>query len=94
MATFQLSSATSLNLGRSQNGVLGNGITEHKILGLPKLKTFADDKSNVTQNVQVVLHRIENIVGKRRKCWLPAFSSFPTLFSKGFFLQSKVVIVW
>ena len=25
IATFQLSSAASLNLGRSQNGVLGNG---------------------------------------------------------------------
>ena len=26
IATFQLSSAASLNLGRSQNGVLGNGL--------------------------------------------------------------------
>ena len=26
IATFQLSSAPSLNLGRSQNGVLGNGL--------------------------------------------------------------------
>ena len=26
IATFQLSSAVSLNLGRSQNGVLGNGL--------------------------------------------------------------------
>ena len=26
MATFQLSSAASLNLGWSQNGVLGNGL--------------------------------------------------------------------
>ena len=22
--------------------------------------------------------------GKRRKCWLPAFSPFPTMFSKGY----------
>ena len=28
VATFQLSSAASLNLGRSQNGVLGNGLTQ------------------------------------------------------------------
>ena len=27
--------------------------------------------------------RVENIVGKRRKCWLPAFSPFPKMFSKG-----------
>ena len=25
--------------------------------------------------------------GKRRKCWLPAFSPFPTVFSKGFLLK-------
>ena len=30
--------------------------------------------------------------GKRRKCWLPAFSPFPTMISKGFFL--KVVKSW
>ena len=31
IATFQLSSAASLNLGRSQNGVLGNGLNEMKV---------------------------------------------------------------
>ena len=25
--------------------------------------------------------------GKRRKCWLPALSLFPTMFSKGFFFK-------
>ena len=33
--------------------------------------------------------------GKRRKCWLPEFSSFPTMFSKHSCSESsKVVIVW
>ena len=27
-----------------------------------------------------------NHFGKRRKCWLPAFSPFPKMFSKTFFL--------
>ena len=27
--------------------------------------------------------------GKRRKCWLPAFSCFPTIFSKGHILSRK-----
>ena len=31
-----------------------------------------------------VFDGVENIVGKRRKCWLPAFSPFPTMFSKVF----------
>ena len=30
--------------------------------------------------------------GKRRKCWLPAFSPFPTMFSKGFFF--RVIRSW
>ena len=31
-----------------------------------------------------VFDRVENIVGKGGKSWLPAFSVFPTMFSKGF----------
>ena len=34
-----------------------------------------------------VFNRIENIVGKRRKCFLRAFSTLPTLFSKNFFFR-------
>ena len=38
-----------------------------------------------------VFDRAENIVGSEsRECWLPAFSPFPTMFSKGFF--PRVVI--
>ena len=51
-----------------------------KILDWSKLKAFADDKSKVTQNLKFVLGRVENIV-------LPAFSPFPTMFSKGFFFR-------
>ena len=41
-----------------------NPLPDDKILGLLKLKPFADDKLlNVTQNVKIVFHRIENIVG-------------------------------
>ena len=62
-------------------------LPDDKILGLPKKKTFADHKLNVNQNVEVVFHWIGKHCGKRRKCWLPVFSSFPTMFSKGFSLQ-------
>ena len=41
-----------------------NPLPDDKILSLPKLKAFADDKSNVTQNIKVVFHRIEKILGK------------------------------
>ena len=51
-----------------------------------KLKAFADDKINEAQMMISVLDRVENW-GKRRKCWLSAFSPFSTMFSKGFLLR-------
>ena len=46
-----------------------------KFLDWFKLKAFADDKINVTEKWKFVLGRAQNI--------LPAFSPFPTMFSKG-----------
>ena len=71
-----------------------NPLPDDKILGLPKLKAFADNKSNVTQNNEVVLHRIENIVGKEENAGYQHFVLFPQCFQKAFsFSSSKVVIV-
>ena len=36
-----------------------------QILAMSKLKPFADDKINVTQNIKLVFHRVENLVGNR-----------------------------
>ena len=41
-----------------QKGGFFNPLPVDKILGLPKLKAIADDKLNVTRNVEVVFHRI------------------------------------
>ena len=41
-----------------------NPLPDDKTLDWSKLKAFADDKLNVTQNIKVVFHRIDNIVGK------------------------------
>ena len=72
-----------------------NPLTDDKILGLPKLKAFADDKSNVTQNIQVVFHRTENIVEKEENAGYQHFLLFPQCFQKAFSSSaSKVVIVW
>ena len=49
------------------------------------IESIADDNIYVYQKLTFVLRRVENLVGKKRKCWLPAFSLFPTMFSKGFF---------
>ena len=57
--------------------VLLNPLPDHKILGLPKLKAFADDKLNVTQNIEVVFHRIENIVENEENAGDQHFILFP-----------------
>ena len=49
-----------------------------------KFKAFAGNKLIKTQNPKFVLRSVENIVGRRKKCWLTAFSPLPTIFSKAF----------
>ena len=53
---------------------------------MTKFKAFAD-KLNVAKILISVFGKAESIVGKGKKWWLLAFSSFPTIFSKGFFLM-------
>ena len=55
-----------------------NSLPNDNILDQPKLKVFADDNLNVAKMISLY-HIVENLVGKRRKCWSP------TMFSKGFF---------
>ena len=64
-----------------------NPLPDNKILGLPKLKAFADDKLNVTQNI--------NIVRKEENAGCQHFLLFPQCFQKAFSSRaSNVVIVW
>ena len=58
-----------------------DSLPNYKILDRSKLKAFADDKIYKNKKLKFGLERIEN-VGKRRKCWLPAFSPSPTMFLK------------
>ena len=57
-------------------------LPNYKFWDVTKLKAFADDKLKVAKMTIFLLERAENTWGKRRKCWLPAFSPFPTVFSK------------
>ena len=56
-----------------------NPLPDDKILGLSKFKAVADNKLNVTQNVKVVFHRIEN-VGKEENAGYQHFFLFPQSF--------------
>ena len=55
------------------------------------MKAFSNDKIKVTEKLKFVKGRVEKHCGKWRKCWLPAFSPFPTMFSKGLLVFHRVV---
>ena len=76
--------ATQAGHNETSNYETFNPLPDDKLLGLPKLKAFADDKLNVTQNVKVVFHRIENIVGKEENAGYQHFLLFPQCFQKAF----------
>ena len=71
-----------------------NSLPNDKFLDWSKLEAFADNKTNVTLNRNSFWDGGKRC-GKRRKCWLPAFSPFHTIFSKLSFPEVlKVGIVW
>ena len=63
-----------------------NSLPNDKLLDRSELKAFADNKMNVTKT-EILSGIVREHCGKRRKCWLPAFSPFPTMFSKGFIFR-------
>ena len=63
-----------------------NPLPNDKNLDMTKLKAFADDKLNIAETMISLFSSKENS-GKRKKCLLPAFSPFPTVFSKVFFFR-------
>ena len=64
-------------------------LQNNKISDCSTLKAFVDDKLNIFKMMISIFDRLENTVGKRRKCWFPAFSPFPTVFSKAFLLGGR-----
>ena len=70
-----------------QSTLLIKSLPNDEILDWSKLKPFADDKIKILKMMIFVFDRVENIVGKRRKYWLPAFSPLPSMFPKGFLLR-------
>ena len=54
---------------------------------MSKLKAFADDKIIVISKIEFWFWKSGKHYGKRRKCWLLAFSPCPTIFLKDFLLR-------
>ena len=56
-------------------------------MDLTKSKAITDDISNVVKKAEVVFDRKENNAEKGKKCWIPTFPPFLTMFSKAFFVK-------
>ena len=67
---------------------LTNSLPNNKILGWSNLEAFADDKIIVTEKVELVLGRVENIAGKRENAGYQHFLLFPQFF-QGFLIQGR-----
>ena len=63
---------------------LFNSLTYEKFLDWSKLKALADEKIN-NLITKILCEMDRKHCGKKRKCWLPAFSPFPTMFSRDLF---------
>ena len=61
-----------------------NPFPHDKILDQTRLKTFADDKLNVTKMIISVFDRVENIVGKGEIARTSNFSFFHNVFKRLF----------
>ena len=64
-----------------------NSAPKDKSLDQSKLIAFADNEKNATQKLTFVKDKDGKHCGTRIKCWLAAFSPFPTMLSKGYFLR-------
>ena len=64
-----------------------NSSPNDKFLDWSKLEALADNRINVIEKSKFVFGTGRKHCGKRRKCWLPAFSPFLTMFSIGLFLR-------
>ena len=67
---------------------LFNPLPNNKVWGLSKWKAFADDIKCISK-LEICFSKGRKQFGKRRKYWLPAFSPFPSMFSKAFFFQGR-----
>ena len=66
-----------------------NTLQDNHILDWSKWKALADDKLIMTSKLEICYWQDRKHCGKRRKCRLPAFSPFPTMFSKDLFFQGS-----
>ena len=55
-----------------------NSLPNDKTLDLTKVNAFADDKFNMARMTVSLFDEYKTLWEKEKKCWLTAFSPFPT----------------
>ena len=59
----------------------------NKKIGLTLIESICRKQIKCDSKTEISLEKDRKHYGKRRKCWLPAFSPFPTMFSKDYFFR-------
>ena len=79
------SSGKRLNQDR-KHIVLGYWLTLQNFR-LVQIESICRRQNRCNWKIEICFRKGGKCCGKRRKCWLPAFSPFPTMFLDGFFLE-------
>ena len=87
-----LRSVTHHNLTRMSLHKIGYPFPKLQIFRLVQIESICRQQNKWKLNIEICNGKGRKHCGKWRKCWLPAFSPFPTMFSKAFCL--RVVKSW
>ena len=77
---FDLDQSKIMSSGDGLKLNIINPLSDDKIVALAKLKAFADDNFIVTQTVQFLFERLQNVVGKGENASYQHFILFPHCF--------------
>ena len=84
-----MSSANTFNLHQTKILSCGYLFTKRQNFRLVQIESICRRQNKCDWKIEICFGKGRKHCGKRRKCWLPAFSPFPTMFLKGFFIQGR-----
>ena len=85
--SLNISKAPSIRVMKTYDHVVKASLyTKRQFLKLVQIESnFADDKNKCNFKTEFLSGMGRKYCRKRRTCWLPAFCTFPTIFSNDFF---------
>ena len=85
---FQFGKVPFLMFGTDYKKTIIKLFTKQQIIRLVQIESICKQQNKRNLKTAILFGKGRKHCGKRRKCWLPAFSPFPTMFSKGIFLKA------